>query len=142
MWFASILYGNGTITGDQFAEAVCRQLKKRPILGKIAVQEGMLTMRQARQIISTQADCQEKPFGKIAIELEMLSEKDVAYLLAKQESFAPSLGEILVDMGVFTHDELLSHLRQAHNSLGKVEHKPQRDLIGAASNYSEVPLDS
>ena len=118
MWFAVYLYQMGKITGDQFAQAVTRQLSERPLLGQLAVKEGKLTVKQIMQVFAVQADQPQKPFGQIAISLGYLTEKELSDLLRLQSESVAPLTHVMVELGYFTQAELMRELRLAKKSRG------------------------
>jgi hypothetical protein len=121
MWFASYLFEKGIITGDQFAKAVREQFSRRPLLGRVAIHRGMLTLRQCRKILSAQADTMEKPFGQLAVELGFVTREELADLILEQAESTPSLGEILVETTVLSRSQMLDELRQARQEAGYYE---------------------
>jgi len=121
MWFSSFLHQKGVITGDQFAWAVRRQLASRPVFGKLAIQNGLLTMKQVTQVFAAQAGAPEKPFGKLSVELGFLTEEEVSELLTEQSESVVPLREILVEMGVLTQEQMDIEMREARMDWGHLE---------------------
>ncbi|MGD9857876.1 MAG: hypothetical protein AB7U20_23275 [Planctomycetaceae bacterium] len=113
MWLASRLFQKQVITADQLAEAVESQLSRRTSLGSLAASLGLLTIDQIADVSSAQAEEPDRPFGELAVEMEYLSREQLALLAFEQAEQAPSLGDILVEMGAITPDELRRELREA-----------------------------
>lgn len=106
MWLATQLYTEGRISGDEFASASVEQIQRRKPLGQIALQNGMLTMKQIMQIVGEQAIVSELPFGEVAIRLKLLTAEQVAELLYLQAQNVPTLEEVMVELGSLTQQEL------------------------------------
>ena len=98
MWFATYLYRNGLVSAEQVLDAAERQANERVPIGRLALEQKLLTVKQVAQVLSLQAN-ERKPFGRIAVEHGLLSEADVAYLLMVQIDRTKPIDEYLVEMG-------------------------------------------
>ncbi len=83
---------------QQVLEALDVQREKMQPLGKIARREGKLDDTQVYECLNKQKT-ERRPFGSIAIELGYLTRDEVNELLEVQNN-EPSLGDILVEMGL------------------------------------------
>lgn len=99
MFFATYLVKRGLVSPAEFVEALERELYSRPPLGRIALLERKITMRQLFSILKDQSDSHQ-PFGKIAVDLGFMSEEDLGNLLLKQANCKPDMIDFLVEMGV------------------------------------------
>lgn len=74
------------------------------MLGELAVSEGMLTKEEALEI-NLRQQIQNKRFGEIAIELELLDDGKIQLLLDLQKKRRKYLGQILVEQNVLTDEQ-------------------------------------
>ena len=112
MWFATYLYEQGIVSGDDFARAVSRQLSLRPLLGQVAIREKKLTVDQVKDLFMTQAQDQSKSFGELATEKGYLNREELDDLLKKQSESVKSVCDILVDMGVLTESQITVEMKR------------------------------
>jgi hypothetical protein len=113
MWLASRLWQKQVISADQLAEAVETQLSRRPSLGSLSIELGIMTIDQVEEVSSAQAEEPDRPFGELALALGFITRAQLALLAFEQAERAPTLGEILVEMGALTPDELRRELWEA-----------------------------
>src|SRR5688572_11547018 len=113
MWLASRLCVKQVITTAQFAEAVEVQLSRRPSLGSLAVKYRMMSADQVAAVGSQQADEPDRPFGELAVEMGFITRGQLARIMFEQSEQAPSLGDILVDMGALSAEELRCEIQEA-----------------------------
>lgn len=113
MWLASRLCQKQVITPEQLAAAVEAQLARRPSLGSLAAQLGMMTIDQIEDVASAQAEEPDQAFGELAISMGYLTREQLALLAFEQAESAPSLGDILVEMGALTAEQLRRELWEA-----------------------------
>ena len=117
MWFASYLLRKGLVTSDQCSTAIVTQVAKRPVFGRLAIELEKLSEQQVMEVFAAQADDLDKPFGEIAMEKGLLTKDEVADLLTEQERRTPNLGEILVEMGALTHQQMEDELVNARKEI-------------------------
>jgi hypothetical protein len=113
MTFNAYLVKNGIISEEDLNEAMERQRISRVTIGKLAVTQGMLTMKQIFKILGEQAKYRAyepqkgyKRFGEIAVDLGFMKNEDIEFLLKKQNEDQSSITEILVEMGAIDKEEL------------------------------------
>jgi len=144
MWFASYLCENGVITSDRLAEAIRLQLSRRPPLGSLALRIGKLSIDETMTVLTAQTTDGEMSLGELAVERGFLSAEDLAMLVQMQAQHAPSLAEILIEIGAISQKELVEHLRQARL---KGVHRGEATAAAAPSALGErvratFPADS
>ena len=66
MFLEVLLVRRGLITAEQFVQAVEWQLAQRPLLGRLALESGKLSMKQVFAELEAQTD-NDKPFGETAV---------------------------------------------------------------------------
>jgi len=113
MWIACYLLKTGLVSVDEFADAIQRQSETRPPLGRLALEARKLTARQVKEVLLAQAKNPTKPFGKLAREMEFLTEEELAVLLVRQQDLTQPLPEILVELGAIDRTQLQQELQRA-----------------------------
>jgi len=120
--FGQYLIAQGIVDEKSVYDALnCQKARKQPI-GKIALQEKMLTVKQVFAILNIKAEKlnnkSEKPklFGEIAIELGYLDARSVDDLLSIQRKSVTPIGEILIEMGKIDHPTLETMLKRYNQS--------------------------
>ena len=104
--FGTHLVERGLISADNLVAAMEEQVRQKPPIGRLALREGVLLVEQVWEILSLQADhwLKEPPphrrFGEIATSLGYLAPSDVTRLMDLQSRETPSLGEVLVKLGI------------------------------------------
>ena len=103
--FGGHLVDRGRITNDQLVAALDVQRRSRPLIGRIALTERILSVRQVMRILDAQVT-RAGPFGEVGIELGFLTPDGLENLLGIQRDMTPKIGEILVQMGALTRAQL------------------------------------
>ena len=116
MWFDLNLIKKGLVSLDQMLIAVKRQQLGRPPIGRMAVVSGKMSISQVFAVLKEQAD-NPKSFGQIAIAKNYLTEEDLAHLLYLQSHAQQPLGEILVEMGCISREQMEEERRSFHRQL-------------------------
>ena len=114
MILGEYLIREGLITRKDLDNALWEQKKNRIPLGQLALQSEMISPQEMFQILSGQRKRgKEAPsFGQLAIELNILIEKDIDSLLKIQNQTSVLLGEVLVSLGALTKMELFQATRE------------------------------
>jgi hypothetical protein len=105
MWFELNLIQKGLVTVEQMLAAVKRQQTGRIPLGRLAIEHGEMTMAQVFEVLEEQAD-NPKSFGQLAIAMNFLDEDELGHLLLIQSMQEQPLGDILVEMGCLSREQL------------------------------------
>jgi two-component system, chemotaxis family, sensor kinase CheA len=103
--FGGYLVDVGLVTVPQIMEALDRQLASQPRFGQICVHEGRLTVERLFEILNS-SKLNDMRIGATAVALRYLSGKDVQEVLALQRARRKPLGEILVELGTLTPEQL------------------------------------
>ena len=114
MIFGEYLVGQNIIREKDLARALEIQKTDRVPLGQLALQKGLIENKQLFRILSRQRKPEEKNknFGKLAVEMEYLSQEQVEMLLERQTHTNRLLGEILVSQGWVSQIELIKALKK------------------------------
>jgi hypothetical protein len=112
MWFATYLYRQGVVSAEDILEAVVRQIGERAPLGRLALELNMMTIKQIADVLGCQM-AENEPFGRLAVKLGYLSKQDLAVLLMEQADRLRPLEDILIEMGVIDRTAVESHYAEA-----------------------------
>lgn len=113
MWLASRLCVKGVITTAQFAAAAELQLSRRPSLGSLVVEQGWMSANQVTAVSLAQADEPDRPFGELAVEMGFLSRDQLAIVVFEQAEQAPTLEDLLIEIGAISAEKLLHEVHEA-----------------------------
>ncbi len=103
--FGTFLVKLGMVTPEHIIQALDSQQEKQTPVGKIALEHRLLEMNHTFNILNRQADTHLK-FCDIALALGYLTREQVDFILSIQMSQRPKIGEILVEMGVLSQQQL------------------------------------
>ena len=95
---------HGLANVDQLRHVNAWRMIQRPMLGKLALNIGKLTMSQVFTILGEQG-LRGTLFGETAVDLGFLSSGDVFELLRIQDEFTPCLVDALEKKSVITPEE-------------------------------------
>ena len=114
MIFGEYLVEQNIIRLEDLARALELQKTDRVPLGQLALQKGLIDNKQLFRILPRQRKPEEKDkiFGKLAVEVEYLSQEQVETLLERQTHTNRLLGEILVSQGSVSQMELIKALKK------------------------------
>ena len=110
MQFGLYLVKQGVITSAEFVEALEHQFTTRPQLGALAIELGLLSVREVFFILRAQANDPKEMFGELAISESLLTEDELVGLLYRQSLRAQPIGQIVVELGFASADEIERHL--------------------------------
>ena len=94
--FGKYLVEHKEVTKEQWQEVMAKRFAVRARLGVLAVEEGLLSTKQANELNRLQLK-QDKKFGDLAIEKGYLSEKQIESLLIRQGSPYMQLLQVIVE---------------------------------------------
>jgi len=112
--FGEYLVEQNIIREKDLARALEIQKTDRVPLGQLAMQNGLIDNKQLFRVLSRQRKPEEKDksFGKLAVEMEYLSQEQLERLLERQTHTNRLLGEILVSQGSVSQMELIKALKK------------------------------
>jgi len=85
--------------------ALERQKEKTPQLGRMAMDSGLMSMKQIFETLRVQADTEIR-FGQQAVNLGYISQDDLKELLQSQINARPGIGGVLLEMGAIDEERL------------------------------------
>ncbi|TWT95887.1 hypothetical protein Pla108_29640 [Botrimarina colliarenosi] len=106
------LVRSGVVSADDYVEALGRRDEERPPLGQVAIEEGLLGVRQVLDVIRTQHASPDRRFGEIAVEKGYLTADQVAQLLLVQQGRQRSVIQHLVELGSVSFEQAAEIARQ------------------------------
>jgi hypothetical protein len=106
------LVRSGLVSADDYVEALGRREEERPPLGQVAIEEGLLGVRQVLDVIRTQHVEPERRFGEVAIDKGYLTTSQVATLLMLQQERQRPVIDHLVELGRVSHEEAARHAKK------------------------------
>ncbi|MEE9392949.1 MAG: hypothetical protein V3W41_10630 [Planctomycetota bacterium] len=120
MRFGDYLLSRGTVTLKDLVSALNAQRLEQEPLGKIALAQGKLNIKQVFLVLNAQAsdreiarsDTQGYLFGDICIEFGFFNDQELIDLLRLQRMSRPQIGEILVNKGALSREQLQEFLRE------------------------------
>jgi len=124
MHFGLHLYRKGLITADELVAALEVQTRNLARIGQLALEEGILSARDIFDVLRAQHLAPSGRFGELAIEMGLMTRDELMRLLLIQADRKLPLSEILVRLGVLTSQQVEEEI----NSLRTVHERP-----GAAS---------
>jgi hypothetical protein len=110
MHFALHLKKSGVISAEQLVAALEAQLSTLVPIGQLALEEGMLAPRDVFNVLRAQREAPNELFGDLAVEMGLLTRDEVMQLLMIQADRKRAIGEILVRQGVLTESQLRSEM--------------------------------
>jgi two-component system chemotaxis sensor kinase CheA len=105
---ATFLVTRGVLTAEQALDALNRHRARRPLLGCLAVELGLMSVDQLFEVVNQMGD--DVRFGTIAVRLGYLSSTDLGQLLLLQEQRTPPLHECLVEDAFLDRERLNAEL--------------------------------
>ena len=114
MWLGSYLWHSGLVSQDAMLRAIGGYYSSRPKIGKLALEAGLLGIKEINTILRAQADC-PRPFGELAIQLGYLDQSQVEMLIGRQY-LANSLWDYMVENQFLTESELTAAAKACHGS--------------------------
>lgn len=107
-FFGTFLVERGLATAEQVLKAIDWQARSRPLIGRVALQTGKMSVEQVFDTLNRMPTI-GKRFGEVALESGYLTEGDLAELLRLQQQTRP-LGELLVEAGALSAAQLRAAL--------------------------------
>ncbi len=110
------LYYSGYISWRQIIQALIWQRTQRPRLGEIGRRFGWLDDQDILTVLRSRRT--PAPFGRAAIDLGLLTERQVQTLIWRQKSLQRKIGEFFLEEKILAFEELVALIRdqQLHNA--------------------------
>jgi hypothetical protein len=110
------LYYSGCISWNRYIDALVWQRRRRPPVGRIARDLGLLSEKEIQAVLKQRA-AQEK-FGESAIRMGFLTPYKLMVLLGKQRRLQRQIGDYFVQSGILTRRqvEVMAQKQSVHNN--------------------------
>ena len=110
------LYYSGIITWRQIIQALVWQRTNRPRLGELGKHFGWLNNDDILAVLRSRNT--PAPFGKAALDLGLLTAKQLDTLVWRQKSLQRKIGEFFIEENILTAEDLMEFIRrhQQHNA--------------------------
>jgi len=112
------LYYSGLISWNTLFEAVYWQRKQRPIIGKIALDWGILTPEEIRRILTERS--YKDNFGEYALHNGFITQFEFMAIIAKQKNLQPPIGEYFIQNGILGNQGLINMIHGLKNHNAKI----------------------
>lgn len=103
--FVHYLVTREVVSETMAVQALDLQKEKTPQIGRLALDSGLMSMKQIFHVLREQAG-KEIRFGQQAISLGYITGDDLKNLLQSQANARPGIGSILVEVGALDDDSL------------------------------------
>lgn len=111
--FAQFMYYTKKADWNTFIKSLSWQWKVRPRLGELAVKKGLLTNQKVLIILKNKLP--DELFGKAALRLGFLQQKDLSILLGHQHLMNKPIGQFFVEQGCIKQHEIEEYVKQMRN---------------------------
>jgi CheY-specific phosphatase CheX len=108
-FFGQFLIDQGVVDSDQIRAALQLMDEENRSLGELAEAGGILTAEESAKVNAQQRYC-DLPFGDLAVEMGLLSDEQVEYLVGFQEQARLRIGQALVRLDFLPNERLLKLL--------------------------------
>ncbi len=112
------LYYSGLISWKTLCDAVYWQRKRRPIIGKIALDWGILSSDDIKRIL-TERSYKDK-FGEYALQNGFITHFEYLAIIGRQRKLQPPIGEYFIKQGILVSTELKKMIESLKNHNRKV----------------------
>jgi hypothetical protein len=127
MKFALYLKSKGVISAEQLVAALEIQQDRLPPIGQLAIEENLLTPREVFHVLCSQSDAPGERFGDTAIDLGLMTQSQLHWLLAIQLERREPLEAILVEQRTLSQYQMVEELtayRREMEGLGRIVRRP------------------
>jgi hypothetical protein len=133
MRFELYLKKQGIISAEQLVAALETQINTPTPIGQLALEERLLSARDVFEILLAQCDAPELRFGDLAIEMGLMTRDELMRLLMIQADRKRPIAEILVGQGVLSGQQVAT----AMAAYRRAQLSPRRPT--AESNVASAP---
>jgi len=130
MHFGLYLKKKRIVSAEQLVAALEEQLETLVPIGQLALEEGVLSARNIFTVLRAQSDSPAERFGELAVEFGLMTRDDLMRLLMIQADRRRPIGEILVGQGVLTAQKAAAEMA----AYRRAQLQPKR-----ATTYKVVP---
>jgi hypothetical protein len=119
MHFGLYLKKKGVITAEQLVAAAEVQLASLTRIGQLALEESMLSPRDIFEVLQAQSVSPNERFGELAIEMGLMTRDELMRLLMIQADRRRSIADILVFQRVLTRQQVAAEMGEYRRMIAK-----------------------
>ena len=108
MRFCVHLTHRGLLTSTQCVQVLSTLCERTPPLGKLAIQEKVLTVAQVAELLRAQDS--PMPFGQLAVHVNAMTEEQRTGLVERQFQLTPKAHDIVVELGFLSTEVVAQEL--------------------------------
>jgi hypothetical protein len=139
--FGLYLVRNGIISAEELVGALEVQNRTNVPIGQLAIEERLMSAREVFQVLHHQRDMlhRHELFGEIAVDKGFITHDELQRLLVLQMDRKPPLEDVLVEQGVLTRDEMNAELQNYRQELDRKHVVTKRRLPLTRPIRASVP---
>jgi hypothetical protein len=119
MHFGLYLKNKGVISAEQLVAAAEIQLSSLTRIGQLALEEAIISPRDIFDVLRAQSESPNQRFGDLAIEMGLMTRDELMRLLMLQTDRKRPIAEILVSQGVLTRQQIAEQMSEYRRSIAK-----------------------
>jgi hypothetical protein len=117
MHFGLYLKNKRVITAEQLVAAAEVQLSSLTRIGQLALEESLISPRDILEVLRAQSETPSQRFGELAIEMGILTRDELMRLLMIQADRKRSIADILISQGVLTREQVAREMGEYRRSI-------------------------
>lgn len=129
MHFGLYLKNKGLISAEQLVAALEVQMRTMVPIGQLALEEGILSPREIFIVLQAQSTSPRERFGELAIEMGLLTRDQLMRLLMLQSDRQQPISEILVKQGVLGQQQMTAELAEFRQFLQRPQRTVTRRIV-------------
>ncbi len=119
MHFGLYLKKKGIISAEQLVAAAEVQMASLTRIGQLALEESILSPRDIFDVLRAQSAAPNERFGELAIEMGLMTRDELMRLLMLQGDRRRSIADILVSRRVMTKQQVAAEMSEYRRSIAK-----------------------
>ena len=132
MHFGLYLKNKGVISAEQLTTALEEQLDSLVPIGQLALEEDLLSARDIFTVLQAQNNSPGERFGDLAVEMGMMTRDELMRLLMIQADRKRPLVEILVAQRTISQTQAAAELATYRTSHSRAERRPAATKLALA----------
>ncbi len=119
MHFGLYLKNKELISAEQLVAAAAIQLSTLTRIGQLALEEGIVSAQDVFDVLRAQREAPNQRFGELAIEMGLMTHDELRRLLMLQADRKRAIAEILIAQGVLSEQQVAREMIEYRQTLGK-----------------------
>jgi hypothetical protein len=141
MKFALYIKSKGVISAEQLVAALEVQQERLPPIGQLAIEENLLTTREVFHVLCSQSEAPSERFGDTAIDLGLMTQSQLHWLLAIQLERREPLEEILVEQRALSPYQMVEELTEYRREMEGIGRIVRRPIYSTARTPASIAAD-